>query len=71
VFETEGEPDGVSDRVRGLGLKENSRSADVARGADPIFQLHRQSELIAFSDPSRLKTASSSHSAAQDASYPR
>jgi hypothetical protein len=29
--------------------------------------LHRQSELIAFSDPSLLKTASSSHSVAQDA----
>ena len=68
MFETEGKPDGVSDRVLALGLKENPRGADVARGAGPIFQFHRQTEPIAFSLPSLLKTASSSHSAAYDAS---
>ena len=68
VFETEEKPDRVSDRICALGLKENSRGADIARGAGPIVQLHRQTELKAFSDPSLLKTASSPHSAAQDAS---
>ena len=70
VFEIEEKPDRVSDRIFALCLKENPRCADVARGADPFVQLHRQSEPIAFSDPSLLKTASSSHSAAQDASDP-
>ena len=45
--------------MRALGLKENSRCADIARGADPIVQLHSQSELLAFPLPSLLKTASS------------
>jgi hypothetical protein len=40
ALKTEGEPDGVSDRVRTLGLKENPRGADITRGAGPIVQLH-------------------------------
>ena len=54
--------------MRARGRKENPRGADIARGAGAIFQLQRQSELISFSDPSLLETASSSHSAAYDAS---
>jgi hypothetical protein len=64
VLETEGKPDGVSDRVPALGLKENTRSADVTRGADPIVQLHGSRNPIAFSLSSLLKTAGPSHSAA-------
>ena len=67
VFEIEEKPDRLSDRIGARSLKENSRCADIARGADPFAQWHGQSELIAFSDPSLLETASPSHSAAQDA----
>ena len=56
VFEIDEKPDRLSDRICALGLKENSRCADIARDADPIVQLHRQSELKAFSLPSLLKT---------------
>jgi hypothetical protein len=71
VFEIEEKSNRVSDRIRSLSLKENSRRADIARSADPIVQLHRQSERKALSAPSLLETASSSHSAAHDASDPR
>ena len=57
--------------MRVLGLKENPRGADIARGAGAIFQLQRQNERISFSDPSLPETASPSHSAAYDASDPR
>src|SRR5262249_39369169 len=71
VFEIQGKPDRLSDRICALALKQNPRGADIARGADPIVQLHRQRKLIAFSLPSLLKTTSSSHSAPYHASDPR
>ena len=70
MFEIEEKPNRVSDRIGPRGLKENSRCADVARGAGPIFELHGQDELKAFSLPSLLKTATYFHNAAQDASDP-
>jgi hypothetical protein len=67
VFEIEGKPDRVSDRIGTPSLKENPRGADVACDAGAIAQLHRPRELKALPFPSLLKTANSSHSAAEDA----
>src|SRR5438552_15812269 len=51
IFEIEEKPDGVSDRICALGLKEDSRCADIACDADPMVQLERKCWLKALSSP--------------------
>ena len=70
MFEIEGKPDSVSDRICALGLKENSRFADIRVMPEPFFNCTGRLSHT-FSLPSLLETASPSDIAAQDASDPR